>query len=235
MTECLPVTDGTIPRRTGPSAATRPGRPVPGCTVVVTRSTTGHPAGRRRLGRAPRPRPWMFDGYDASVVGGRRSPGPCTTASATTARATSATSTTDVLFHLGAARSRHSIPPAAPGQRGDRGADPATASGREWPPSAWAGRHPGGCVVVDESRVAGTVPTTPSGFGPGRHGPRIAVGTGRTAPGRPPPRVQGRPDHARRRRPAASSPADERRVVNILVTGAPACSGRAWPTNWSPG
>ena len=36
MTECLPVTDGTDPEAVGPLGGNSTGRPVPGCSVVVT-------------------------------------------------------------------------------------------------------------------------------------------------------------------------------------------------------
>ena len=73
MTECLPVTDGTEPEAVGPLGGNSTGRPVPGCSVVVTpldvpetRLTDG--AWGELLIHAP----WMFDGYDAGVVGRRR-------------------------------------------------------------------------------------------------------------------------------------------------------------------
>jgi acyl-CoA synthetase (AMP-forming)/AMP-acid ligase II/pimeloyl-ACP methyl ester carboxylesterase len=67
MTECLPVTDGTDPEATGPLGGNSTGRPMPGCSLVV--SPLGDPTARLSDGtwgellvRAP----WMFDGYDGA-------------------------------------------------------------------------------------------------------------------------------------------------------------------------
>jgi acyl-coenzyme A synthetase/AMP-(fatty) acid ligase/pimeloyl-ACP methyl ester carboxylesterase len=83
MTECLPVTDGTEPDRVGRLGGSSTGRPVPGCSVVVTplddptTTLTDGDGWGELLVHAP----WMFDGYDAAwsadadtwvVHGGRR-------------------------------------------------------------------------------------------------------------------------------------------------------------------
>ncbi len=67
MTECLPATDGTEPEAVGPIGGNSTGRPVPGCSVVVTPlddPTTLLPDGEwgELLVRAA----WMFDGYDGT-------------------------------------------------------------------------------------------------------------------------------------------------------------------------
>ena len=68
MTECLPVTDGTDAERIGRLGGTSTGRPVPGCSVVITplddpgvRRTDGDGWGEILVHA-----PWMFDGYDAA-------------------------------------------------------------------------------------------------------------------------------------------------------------------------
>jgi len=68
MTECLPVTDGTSPDRVGRLGGNCTGRPVPGCTVVITplddptRPLDDGDGWGEILVHAP----WMFDGYDAA-------------------------------------------------------------------------------------------------------------------------------------------------------------------------
>ncbi|MGD0880741.1 MAG: alpha/beta fold hydrolase [Acidimicrobiales bacterium] len=68
MTECLPVTDGTAPVRTGRLGGNCTGRPVPGCTIVITvlddpsRPVDDGSGWGEILVHAP----WMFDGYDAA-------------------------------------------------------------------------------------------------------------------------------------------------------------------------
>jgi len=67
MTECLPVTDGTEPEATGPFGGNSTGRPVTGCTVVVT--PLDDPSARvagGAWGELLVHAPWMFDGYDAA-------------------------------------------------------------------------------------------------------------------------------------------------------------------------
>jgi acyl-CoA synthetase (AMP-forming)/AMP-acid ligase II/pimeloyl-ACP methyl ester carboxylesterase len=67
MTECLPVTDGTEPEATGPLGGNSTGRPVPGCSVLVTpldRPSDSVPDGT--WGELLVHAPWMFDGYDAA-------------------------------------------------------------------------------------------------------------------------------------------------------------------------
>ncbi|HEX7443019.1 MAG TPA: alpha/beta fold hydrolase [Acidimicrobiales bacterium] len=67
MTECLPATDGTEPEATGPGGGNSTGRPVPGCSVVVTPlddPTTLLPHGV--WGELLVHAPWMFDGYDGA-------------------------------------------------------------------------------------------------------------------------------------------------------------------------
>ena len=67
MTECLPVTDGTEPEADGPLGGNSTGRPVPGCSVVVT--PLDEPASRLSAGAWGElliHAPWMFDGYDAA-------------------------------------------------------------------------------------------------------------------------------------------------------------------------
>ncbi len=68
MTECLPVTDGTEPQRTGRHGGNSTGRPVPGCSVLVT--PLDHPGtvltDRDGWGELLVHAPWMFDGYDAA-------------------------------------------------------------------------------------------------------------------------------------------------------------------------
>jgi long-subunit acyl-CoA synthetase (AMP-forming) len=58
MTECLPVTDGTSPLRTGPLGGTSTGRALPGCVVEIDEIDGG-------WGEILVSAPWMFDGYDA--------------------------------------------------------------------------------------------------------------------------------------------------------------------------
>jgi len=68
MTECLPVTDGTEAERTGRLGGSSTGRPVPGCSVLVTalddpgRVLPDGDGWGELLVHAP----WMFDGYDAA-------------------------------------------------------------------------------------------------------------------------------------------------------------------------
>jgi len=67
MTECLPVTDGTEPEAVGPIGGTSTGRPVPGCSVVVTPlddQTRLLPDGE--WGELLVHAPWLFDGYDGA-------------------------------------------------------------------------------------------------------------------------------------------------------------------------
>ena len=67
MTECLPVTDGTAPEAEGPRGGNSTGRPVPGCSVVV--SPLDEPTsslGDGQWGELLVHAPWMFDGYDAA-------------------------------------------------------------------------------------------------------------------------------------------------------------------------
>ena len=68
MTECLPVTDGTQPDRTGRLGGSSTGRPVPGATVRVAPLddpgadlTDGDGWGELLVHT-----PWMFDGYEAA-------------------------------------------------------------------------------------------------------------------------------------------------------------------------
>jgi olefin beta-lactone synthetase len=68
MTECLPVTDGTEPERVGRLGGNSTGRPVPGCSVVVSPlddpgAELHDPTG---WGELLVHAPWMFDGYDAA-------------------------------------------------------------------------------------------------------------------------------------------------------------------------
>lgn len=68
MTECLPVTDGTEPERIGRLGGSSTGRPVPGCSVVVTRldDPTDRLDDGSGWGELLVHAPWMFDGYDAA-------------------------------------------------------------------------------------------------------------------------------------------------------------------------
>ena len=67
MTECLPVTDGTEPEAVGTLGGNSTGRPVPGCTVVVTPlDDPGTPLDGDGWGELLVHAPWMFDGYDAA-------------------------------------------------------------------------------------------------------------------------------------------------------------------------
>ena len=67
MTECLPVTDGTEPEANGPSGGNSTGRPVPGCSVVVTSlDDPADPVPGDAWGELLVRAPWMFDGYDAA-------------------------------------------------------------------------------------------------------------------------------------------------------------------------
>ena len=67
MTECLPVTDGTEPDRVGRLGGNSTGRPVPGCTVVVTGlDRPGTPVEGDGWGELLVHAPWMFDGYEAA-------------------------------------------------------------------------------------------------------------------------------------------------------------------------
>jgi acyl-coenzyme A synthetase/AMP-(fatty) acid ligase len=67
MTECLPVTDGTDPEAAGPLGGNSTGRPVPGCTVVVTPlDDPGTRLADGAWGELLVHAPWMFDGYDAA-------------------------------------------------------------------------------------------------------------------------------------------------------------------------
>ena len=66
MTECLPVTDGTVPERAGRLGGSSTGGPVPGCSVLVTRlddpgAVLGEGDG---WGELLVHTPWMFDGYE---------------------------------------------------------------------------------------------------------------------------------------------------------------------------
>ena len=70
MTECLPVTDGTEPDRTGRLGGSSTGRPVPGCTVLVAAlddPTTLLEEGAD-WGELLVHAPWLFDGYEAAWV-----------------------------------------------------------------------------------------------------------------------------------------------------------------------
>ena len=68
MTECLPVTDGTEPDRVGRRGGGSTGRPVPGCSVLVSplddpsRTLADGSGWGELLVHAP----WMFDGYEAA-------------------------------------------------------------------------------------------------------------------------------------------------------------------------
>ena len=67
MTECLPATDGTEPESVGPIGGNSTGRPVPGCSIVVTPlddPTRVVPDGQ--WGELLVHAPWMFDGYDGT-------------------------------------------------------------------------------------------------------------------------------------------------------------------------
>jgi len=68
MTECLPVTDGTEPDRTGRLGGSSTGRPVHGATVRV--APLDEPGadldGGDRWGELLVHAPWMFDGYEAA-------------------------------------------------------------------------------------------------------------------------------------------------------------------------
>jgi acyl-CoA synthetase (AMP-forming)/AMP-acid ligase II/pimeloyl-ACP methyl ester carboxylesterase len=67
MTECLPVTDGTEPEAVGPLGGNSTGRPVPGCTVLVTPlDDPWNPLDDGGWGELAVHAPWMFDGYDAA-------------------------------------------------------------------------------------------------------------------------------------------------------------------------
>ena len=67
MTECLPVTDGTVPEAIGPLGGNSTGRPVPGCSVLVTPlDRLSEPAPDGSWGELLIHAPWMFDGYDAA-------------------------------------------------------------------------------------------------------------------------------------------------------------------------
>ncbi len=67
MTECLPVTDGTDAEAVGPLGGNSTGRPVPGCTVVVTPlDDPGTRLSDGAWGELLVHAPWMFDGYDAA-------------------------------------------------------------------------------------------------------------------------------------------------------------------------
>jgi acyl-CoA synthetase (AMP-forming)/AMP-acid ligase II/pimeloyl-ACP methyl ester carboxylesterase len=68
MTECLPVTDGTVPDRMGRLGGNSTGRPVTGCSVLVTAldDPTTPLADGSGWGEILVHAPWMFDGYDAS-------------------------------------------------------------------------------------------------------------------------------------------------------------------------
>ena len=67
MTECLPATDGTEPEANGPLGGNSTGRPVPGCSIIVTLlddQSTKVPD--RTWGELLVHAPWMFDGYDGA-------------------------------------------------------------------------------------------------------------------------------------------------------------------------
>lgn len=67
MTECLPVTDGTEPEAAGPLGGNSTGRPVPGCSVIVT--PLDDPSARLSggvWGELLVHAHWMFDGYDGA-------------------------------------------------------------------------------------------------------------------------------------------------------------------------
>ena len=68
MTECLPVTDGTAPDRVGRLGGNSTGRPVPGCSILIT--ALDDPATPRHddtgWGEILLHAPWMFDGYEAA-------------------------------------------------------------------------------------------------------------------------------------------------------------------------
>ena len=67
MTECLPVTDGTEPEAIGPLGGNSTGRPVPGCSVVVTAlDDPAAPVPEGTWGELLVRARWMFDGYDAA-------------------------------------------------------------------------------------------------------------------------------------------------------------------------
>ena len=68
MTECLPVTDGTAPDRVGRLGGNSTGRPVPGCSILIT--ALDDPATPRHddtgWGEILLHAPWKFDGYEAA-------------------------------------------------------------------------------------------------------------------------------------------------------------------------
>jgi olefin beta-lactone synthetase len=67
MTECLPVSDGSEPEVPGPLGGNSTGRPVPGCSVVVTAlDDPDAPVPDGGWGELLVHAPWMFDGYDAA-------------------------------------------------------------------------------------------------------------------------------------------------------------------------
>ena len=67
MTECLPVTDGSNPQRTGPRAGTCTGTALAGAAVVITGldDVNGADLADGSWGEILVSEPWMFDGYDA--------------------------------------------------------------------------------------------------------------------------------------------------------------------------
>lgn len=67
MTECLPVTDGANPQRTGPLGGTCTGAALAGAAIVVTAldDVTGANLADGSWGEILVSAPWMFDGYDA--------------------------------------------------------------------------------------------------------------------------------------------------------------------------
>ena len=67
MTECLPVTDGTEPDRTGRLGGSSTGRPVPGATVrVAPLDDPDADQADGDWGELLVHTPWMFDGYEAA-------------------------------------------------------------------------------------------------------------------------------------------------------------------------
>ena len=223
MTECLPVTDGTDPEAVGPLGGNSTGRPVPGCSVVVDAARrSGHPPARRRVGRAARPRPLDVRRLRRRLVGRRRHLGRARRRCASTARATSATSTTDSssTWVAGATSStpRTDRWPAWPSR--SRSGPPSAA---RWPPSGSGRPAARSCASWSTAPVAWPWPTASCG----------------TPSGRPRPIGSPRCWWARSRSIAATSPrwtasvlgaeagALPRRPMRVLVTGGSSLLGRS--------
>ena len=68
MTECLPVTDGEDPGRSGHLGGTCVGRPVSGCAVLIEPRPPASGGDAPAWGDILVSAPWMFDGYDQSFV-----------------------------------------------------------------------------------------------------------------------------------------------------------------------